>query len=243
MPKTTPRSRRRARPKPARELNFKRIARAAHKNIVDAVAHLETNWAEIARKCREFQERRYFTAITNPDTEKPFRSFAQWAKHVFGKSRSQVFGATKILRELGGKTTVRELGEMTQQNARHLARLERAGIPVTPDLKKKAAEMTELEFLPQVEALLPKEQRSPYTAKLGPYAVTPKTAGKFTNALRVAEADIGDEIQPARARRDAALALIADDFTGSRELEQVDEAAKRRPPARAVTVPAKEVAR
>src|ERR1041385_810968 len=162
-----------------------------HREIIAAASELMKKWTVLARKCLEFKEAQHYKHVLDPTTKKPFTSFSSWVKFVFGTSKSTLFAATRIMRELEGLVPEKDLAEMTKENAETLVEAKTAGEEITPELVEAAKTEPAKDLRKKVDSVRridEKKESTSQTQKLGPFRVSKSTATDFQRALKVATA-------------------------------------------------------
>jgi hypothetical protein len=199
-------------------------AQKRHREIMAAKNELVKSWTALARKCQEFREAQQYKYIVNPATKKPFTSFSSWVKFAFGKSKSTLFAATRILRELDGMVSDSDLDEMTKENAEALVQVKESGEPVTPELVEAAKKEPARVMRERIASVSPIDEKQPKVkaSVLGPFHVTEKTATDFQRAMAIAAektaTDEGEE-------EDRALGFIARHFLAGIDTTREQEVA------------------
>jgi hypothetical protein len=199
-------------------------AQKLHREIVAAASEVMKKWTALARKCLEFQEAKHYKHIKNPETGKMFTSFAQWVKFAFGNSKSTLFAATRILRELEGLVLDEDLAEMTKENAETLVEAKNAGEEITPELVDAAKKEPAREMRKRIASVSPIDKKQP-TVKapvLGPFHVTEKTATDFQRAMAIAAEKTATE---EGEEEDRALGFIARHFLAGMDTTREQEVA------------------
>ena len=194
-----------------------------HREIVSEAGELCKKWTVLARKCLQFREAKHYKKVTNAETRKPFTSFTQWAEFVFKKSKSTIFAATRIVRELDGLVPDADIEAMPKENAETLVEAKAEGEPITPQLVEAAKTEPAKELRKKIASVrqIDEDKKAvASTRKLGPYRVSALTAAQFERALSIATEKTASE---SGEETDRAIALIATTFfTGIVESEGVE---------------------
>jgi hypothetical protein len=191
-----------------------------HKEIATSSAELIKKWTLLACKCQEFKDSRYYKYILNPETKKPFRSFAAWVASVFGTSKSTIYASMRTVKTLEPLMSHDDINEMPKQNAGELAKLVEAGGNITPDLKEAAKHESVKDLRKRLGKPVEASTAESAGPVLGPFAVKAETAADFLRAMTIAEVRTQDQ---AGDPVDRSLSFIARNFL--MEYEHITQAA------------------
>lgn len=128
--------------------SFKRKAEKLDKKIRAIVNRIETDYVALGEQFLEMKTKAYHTTLGFP-------RFEEYLANVIPqKSKSQIFQAMRIVRELteGEKPAVSkdEVRSMTRENAEGLAKIKSKGTTVTPTMISAAQSMTHKQFEKEV---------------------------------------------------------------------------------------------
>jgi hypothetical protein len=192
-------------------------AQKLHREIVAAASDLQKKWTVVARKCLTFREAKYYKKVVSPDTGKPFTSFTQWAKSIFDQSKSTLFAAVRIMRELDGIVSDEDMAVIGKENNETLVTAKNAGEDITPELIEAAKKEPAREFrkhVASVRRIDEKKESISETQKLGPFRVSKGTANDFQRAFDLATTKTATE---EGEQTDRAIGYIARHFLAATE--------------------------
>ncbi len=191
-------------------ISLREFAEREHCAILNGLKRLANDWVALAVRVQQFKEKKLYREITDPETEKCFTRFDQWANFTLRPSVSSIFAQLKTLRELSGIVPQEKLARMTRQNAHELARMKSVDKIIDDVVIEDAAQLTAAEFKSRYsnENGAQAEQSSETTfCQLGPFMVTKSTAALFKLAIDVAKQEAAQTEQ--NMDDDAAIGAIA----------------------------------
>ena len=183
-----------------------------HGEIVAEANDLRKRWTALARKCLQFREAKHYKNVKNPETGKPFTSFAEWAQLVFDQSKSTLFAMIRIVRTLDGVVKDEDMEQIGKEKSEILTEAVKAREEITPELTEAAKHGPARELrkrIPKLRLVDEKKKAAASTRNLGPYRVMVQTADQFELALSTAVEKTGDD---SGEQTDRAIAFIANTF-------------------------------